>query len=68
MLVLSRKIGERLFIGSDVVVTVTKIANNKVSLGVEAPKSCTVHREELLNKDIHSRNKKKPLIAIELHK
>jgi carbon storage regulator len=51
MLVLSRKIGERLFVGSDIVVTVTKIAHNKVSLGIEAPRSVTVHREELLTKD-----------------
>jgi carbon storage regulator len=37
MLVLARKIGERIMIGGDIVVTVTKLNRNNVILGVDAP-------------------------------
>lgn len=47
MLVLSRKLGERLVIGDNVVVTVTKIIGNRVTLGIEAPKDIPVVRGEL---------------------
>lgn len=47
MLVLSRKTGERIFIGDDIVIVVTEIAGNKVRLGVTAPKDVPVHRQEV---------------------
>lgn len=47
MLVLSRKAGERLLIGDDVVITVVRVAGNKVRLGVDAPQSVRVLRDEL---------------------
>jgi carbon storage regulator len=47
MLVLSRKIGERIRIGDDVVLTVVRIHGEKVRLGIEAPGSVTIHREEV---------------------
>ena len=47
MLVLSRKIGERILIGDSVRVTVVRIANGAVRLGIEAPVELPVVREEL---------------------
>jgi carbon storage regulator len=47
MLVLSRKIGERILIGEDISVTVVRIAGGAVRIGVEAPPELPVIREEL---------------------
>ena len=46
MLILSRKQNEALKIGKDIVVVVTKIAGNRVMLGVQAPKDVVVSRTE----------------------
>ncbi len=53
MLVLSRKLGQRFHVGDDVRVTIVKIDRNSVRIGVEAPNSVNVYREEIihLNKD-----------------
>ncbi len=47
MLVLSRKSGERILIGDDVAITVVRIGPNSVRIGIEAPKSMNIVREEL---------------------
>jgi carbon storage regulator CsrA len=47
MLVLSRKVGERLVIGPNIVVTVLDVRGNMVKLGCEAPLEVPVHREEV---------------------
>jgi carbon storage regulator len=47
MLVLSRKAGERIWIGDDISVTVVRISGGGVRIGVEAPKEMPVVREEL---------------------
>lgn len=47
MLVLSRKVGERILIGDQVTVTVVRIANGAVRIGIEAPPEMAVIREEL---------------------
>ncbi len=47
MLVLSRKIGERIRIGEDIILTVVRIHGDKVRLGIEAPENVAVHREEV---------------------
>ena len=47
MLVLSRKPGERIFIGNDVTITVVRIGPNTVRLGIDAPESLNIVREEL---------------------
>lgn len=51
MLVLSRKIGESICIGDDVVVTVVQIDGNKIRLGIEAPRSVPIWRSELIVKE-----------------
>jgi carbon storage regulator len=47
MLVLSRKKSERIRLGNDIVVTVVRVAGDKVRLGIEAPSSVVVLRDEL---------------------
>ena len=47
MLVLSRKVGERIWIGEDISVTVVRISGGGVRLGIEAPHELPVVREEL---------------------
>ena len=48
MLVLSRRVGESIVIGDDVTVTVLDVRGDVVRVGIQAPRSVTVHREELL--------------------
>lgn len=47
MLVLSRKVGERILIGENITVTVVRVAPGLVRLGVEAPDNLNIVREEL---------------------
>jgi carbon storage regulator len=47
MLVLTRKAGETIRIGNDVLLTVVRIEGNRVRIAVEAPRSLTVLRGEL---------------------
>ena len=47
MLVLSRKIGERLVIGGNITVVVNRVAGNRVTLGIEAPDTIRIVRGEL---------------------
>jgi len=47
MLVLSRKVGERLVIGDNITVVINRIAGNRVTLGIEAPSDVRIVRGEL---------------------
>jgi len=47
MLVLSRKLGERLVIGDNITVVVSRVAGNRVTLGIEAPADVRIVRSEL---------------------
>jgi carbon storage regulator len=48
MLVLTRKLMEKLFIGDDICVTVVRLEGGQVRLGIEAPREIAVVRAELL--------------------
>jgi carbon storage regulator len=48
MLVLSRKVGQRMVIGDNITLVVTSISGNRVIVGIEAPKHVKVIRGELL--------------------
>jgi carbon storage regulator len=50
MLVLTRRVGETIRIGNDVVVTVLNVKGNHIRIGVNAPKDVTVHREEIFER------------------
>lgn len=47
MLVLSRKVGERILIGDNISVTVVRVTGGGVRIGIEAPAEMPVIREEL---------------------
>ncbi len=47
MLILTRKLGERIAIGDDISVTLLEIKGAQVKLGIEAPKSISIHRQEI---------------------
>ena len=47
MLVLSRKLGEKIVIGDNVVITIVKIDRNQIRIGIEAPQDIPVYREEI---------------------
>ncbi len=48
MLVLSRKVGEQIRIGTEVTVTVVAIKGNRITLGIDAPKQVKIQRAELI--------------------
>ncbi|WP_444901282.1 carbon storage regulator CsrA [Microbulbifer sp. SSSA007] len=47
MLILKRRTGENLRIGTNVSITVLEVKGNQVKIGIHAPKSLPVHREEI---------------------
>ena len=63
MLVLSRKIGERILIGDNISVTVVRITGGGVRIGIEAPPDLAVIRQEL--KDQMEDDARQPLRAAE---
>lgn len=48
MLVLTRKVGQRILIGDDITLTVVRIDGNQIRIGIEAPADVIVRREELV--------------------
>jgi len=57
MLVISRKIGEKIKIGDEIEIFIISIEKNQVKLGIEAPKTVTILRSELIE-NIKKENKK----------
>lgn len=51
MLILTRRIGEKLLIGDDIEVVVLDVNRNQVKVGIKAPRNMTVLREELYIRD-----------------
>lgn len=47
MLILTRNIGQAIFIGDDIEVRVLSFNGSQVSIGVNAPKEVNIHREEI---------------------
>lgn len=50
MLVLTRRKGQRILIGDDIRLTVNRIGDDRVSIGIEAPREVRVVREEIADK------------------
>ena len=50
MLILTRRIGESLKIGEEVTITVLGVKGNQVRVGIAAPKTVAVHREEIFER------------------
>jgi carbon storage regulator len=55
MLILTRRVGEIIRIGPDIVVTVLGVNGSHVRVGVDAPKDVAVHREEVFERIKHER-------------
>jgi carbon storage regulator len=47
MLILTRKVGEALMVGTEVTVTVMAVKGNQVRIGINAPQNVEVHRKEI---------------------
>lgn len=47
MLILTRRIGESIIIGDNVVITVLGVKGSQIRLGIDAPREISVHREEI---------------------
>lgn len=62
MLMLTRRIGEKLMIGDDVDIIVLGIRGNQIRLGINAPKHISVHREEVYLQIKDEKTKRKPEI------
>lgn len=50
MLILTRKVGEKLLIGDNIEITILNVRGGQVKLGINAPKDISVHREEIYSK------------------
>jgi carbon storage regulator len=55
MLILTRRVGEKLMIGDDISVTVLGVKGNQVRIGVHAPENVSVHREEIYQRILSER-------------
>lgn len=47
MLILTRRVGENVIVGDDIVISVIEVRGDAVRIGIQAPRSVTVHREEV---------------------
>lgn len=63
MLVLSRRIGERIVIDNEIVVEILEIKGNRIRLGVQAPPGSSILREELLSCTVE-RVSSNPLVGV----
>jgi carbon storage regulator len=50
VLILTRRLGESVLIGSDITVTVLGVKGSQVRVGIDAPKDVAVHREEVADR------------------
>ncbi|OHB41620.1 MAG: carbon storage regulator, partial [Planctomycetes bacterium GWB2_41_19] len=62
MLILTRKLGESITIGSEIKVTLLECQGKQVKLGIIAPKNIKVHREEIFEK-IQEENQKASTVS-----
>ena len=67
MLIITRKEGESFLIGDNVEITITKIADGNVKIGIEAPKEMIILRKELY-KEVESENRNSAKVDLSLLK
>ena len=67
MLILTRRIDEKIRIGDDVTVTVISVKGHQVRFGIEAPREVTVNREEIHLKILEERENAKVTSIVKRH-
>lgn len=67
MLIITRKKGESLMIGDDIEITISKIEDGSVKIGIQAPKEVSILRKELLE-EIKNENKSAASMNLDLLK
>ena len=55
MLILTRRVGEAMKLGEDITVTVLGVRGNQVRIGIDAPKSVAIQREEIYSTGVTDR-------------
>ena len=55
MLILTRRIGEKLVIDDNVIITIMGAKGNQIRIGIEAPRDVQVHREEIYQRILRER-------------
>jgi len=55
MLILTRRVGEKLVIGENVTVTVLGVKGSQIRIGIDAPPEVQVHREEIFKRILKER-------------
>jgi carbon storage regulator len=65
MLVLSRKVGEKLVIGNNITIVVNRVAGNRVTIGIDAPDDVRIIRGELkpMIEEFRTKNEPAPALA-----
>jgi carbon storage regulator len=64
MLVLSRKMNEKIMVGDEITITIVKIDRNQVRIGIEAPGHVPVYREEILPANWHADQEEAVNVAV----
>ncbi len=67
MLIITRKKGQSLMIGDDIEITISKIEDGSVKIGINAPKNVTILRKELYE-EVEKENKEAMNINVDLLK
>ena len=61
MLILTRRVGEKLVIGEKVTVTVLGVKGNQIRIGIDAPPDVQVHLEEIFQRILAERDDESPV-------
>jgi len=61
MLILTRRVGEKLIIGENVIVTVLGVKGGQVRIGINAPRDVSVNREEIYQRILKERKGLNPV-------
>ncbi len=64
MLVLSRKVNEKIVINENIVLTVVKIDRNQIRIGIEAPGEVPVYREEIIGTPRRARSEEAVAVGV----
>jgi carbon storage regulator len=57
VLILTRRIGEKLIIGENVTVTILGVKGRQIRIGIDAPRDVTVNREEIFQRILKERER-----------